>query len=72
MPAARGMEARDRSRARAVRAGRLPDADQSANPDNWRAHHETTGPEIWKDGRVGHHFVSAMGTTGRSWGCRGS
>jgi len=39
--------------------------DQFANDDNWIAHYETTGPEIWRDthGRV-THFVSAMGTTG--------
>ncbi len=39
--------------------------DQFANDDNWRAHYETTGPEIWTDtdGEV-THFVSAMGTTG--------
>ncbi|MCZ7561576.1 MAG: cysteine synthase CysM [Burkholderiaceae bacterium] len=39
--------------------------DQFSNDDNWAAHYETTGPEIWDDtkGRV-THFVSAMGTTG--------
>ncbi|NBS96955.1 MAG: cysteine synthase CysM [Betaproteobacteria bacterium] len=39
--------------------------DQFANDDNWLAHYEATGPEIWRDtrGRV-THFVSAMGTTG--------
>jgi S-sulfo-L-cysteine synthase (O-acetyl-L-serine-dependent) len=43
--------------------------DQFANPDNWRAHEEATGPEIWAatEGRV-THFVSAMGTTGTIMG----
>lgn len=39
--------------------------NQFANDDNWKAHYNSTGPEIWKDteGTV-THFVSAMGTTG--------
>ena len=39
--------------------------DQFSNDDNWRAHFDTTGPEIWADtnGSV-THFISAMGTTG--------
>jgi cysteine synthase B len=43
--------------------------DQFANPDNPRAHIESTGPEIWTQtaGRV-THFVSAMGTTGTIMG----
>jgi S-sulfo-L-cysteine synthase (O-acetyl-L-serine-dependent) len=39
--------------------------DQFANADNPQSHHDTTGPEIWRDtdGQI-THFVSAMGTTG--------
>lgn len=43
--------------------------NQFANPDNYRIHYQTTGPEIWRDtaGSV-THFVSAMGTTGTIMG----
>jgi len=43
--------------------------DQFNNPDNPRAHRESTGPEIWRQtaGTV-THFVSAMGTTGTIMG----
>jgi len=43
--------------------------DQFANPDNYLAHYDTTGPEIWNDTRAQvTHFVSAMGTTGTIMG----
>jgi len=43
--------------------------DQYSNPSNWRAHYESTGPEIWRDteGRI-THFVAGMGTSGTMMG----
>jgi cysteine synthase B len=64
-----GMEgARDLAqRMQAEGKGRV--LDQFANPDNYTAHYESTGPEIWRDTRgTVTHFVSSMGTTGTIMG----
>ncbi|PYU34383.1 MAG: cysteine synthase [Acidobacteria bacterium] len=39
--------------------------DQYSNPANWRAHYQTTAPEIWQQtrGRI-THFVAGLGTSG--------
>jgi len=43
--------------------------DQYGNPNNWKAHYKTTGPEIWAqtEGRI-THFVAGLGTTGTMMG----
>jgi cysteine synthase B len=43
--------------------------DQYNNPNNWRAHYETTAEEIWAqtEGRV-THFVTGIGTSGTLMG----
>ncbi len=43
--------------------------DQFANKDNYLAHYNTTGPELWQmtNGEI-THFVSSMGTTGTIMG----
>jgi len=45
--------------------GRYHYLDQYSNPMNWRAHYESTAPEIWEQtrGRV-THFAAIMGTSG--------
>jgi cysteine synthase B len=68
-PAEAGMEgAIDYAHAKVAEGGYVM-LDQFSNPDNFRAHVETTGPEIWEQtqGQV-THFVSAMGTTGTIMG----
>ncbi|MBC7923028.1 MAG: cysteine synthase CysM [Ferruginibacter sp.] len=61
-------EAIDYTRDQVAKGGYLM-LNQFANPDNYRAHYRTTGPEVWRDtdGTV-THFVSSMGTTGTIMG----
>lgn len=69
IPVSEGIEgARDRA-AEMGRRGEGYVFDQFGNPDNPRAHYETTGPEIWNDtdGEI-THFVASMGTTGTIMG----
>jgi cysteine synthase B len=64
-----GMEgAIDLAREKVAQGGYLM-LDQFSNEDNWRAHFETTGPEVWQQsGGSVRAFVSAMGTTGTIMG----
>jgi len=40
-------------------------ADQYSNPSNWKAHYDTTGPEILDQTNYDvTHFISGLGTTG--------
>lgn len=59
-------------RAREI-AAEFPDRycymDQYSNAANWRAHYETTGPEIWRQtGGAVTHFVAGLGTSGTFMG----
>ncbi len=44
-------------------------ADQYNNASNWKAHYDSTGPEIWEQtqGRI-MHFVAGLGTSGTLMG----
>jgi cysteine synthase len=54
-----------RSLAASEQGGRYAMVNQYENPDNVRAHYETTGPEIWNqtEGRI-RTFVTGFGTCG--------
>jgi len=68
-PADVGIEgARDYAEAKVKKEGFFM-LNQFGNDDNWKAHYQSTGPEIWKDtqGKI-THFVSSMGTTGTIMG----
>jgi len=64
-----GMEGARDLADRMVAEGKGRMLDQFANPDNPRAHYESTGPELWREteGKI-THFVSSMGTTGTIMG----
>ena len=56
--------ARDYAESKVVNDGYVM-LNQFSNNDNWKAHYNTTGPEIWRDtNKEITHFVSSMGTTG--------
>ncbi len=53
----------------AARPGTYFYPDQYGNPANWRAHYDTTGPEIWRQtGGEITHFLAGLGTSGTLMG----
>ncbi|MCX2740338.1 cysteine synthase CysM [Pontibacter anaerobius] len=68
-PAEKSMEGAIDFVAEQVEKGGYLVLNQFGNPDNYKAHVRTTGPEIWRDtnGQI-THFVSSMGTTGTIMG----
>ena len=49
--------------------GRYFYADQYSNENNWKAHFETTGPEIYRQTRQSvRHFIATLGTSGTFMG----
>jgi cysteine synthase B len=60
---------REAHRLAAERPDRYWFANQYDNPSNWRAHFDTTGPEIWREtGKRITHFVAGIGTSGTLMG----
>jgi S-sulfo-L-cysteine synthase (O-acetyl-L-serine-dependent) len=60
---------REARRLAAAEPGRFAYLDQYGNDENWRAHHRTTGPEIWRQtGGAVSHFVTGLGTSGTFMG----
>jgi cysteine synthase B len=56
---------REVRRMRKARPDRYWYADQYSNPMTWRAHYETTGPEVFaQTGGTVTHFVTGLGTSG--------
>ncbi|MFN2420406.1 MAG: PLP-dependent cysteine synthase family protein [Gemmatimonadota bacterium] len=60
---------REAHRLAAERPDRYWFANQYHNPSNWKAHFDTTGPEIWREtGERITHFVAGIGTSGTLMG----